>query len=364
MFPIPLRLTLRAMSWLRDFSNELPPSSGVPSRVVEVMISSSRSLIPLEILSGYRRHEERVVILPIPLPLTLPAMSWLRDLSNELVPLSSGVPSRVVEVVISSLPSSIPLEILSGYRRHEERVLILGVLLLLTFPVISSSQEPSNELVPISSGVPSRVADLLIASSRSLILLVILCGSGNDEEQVLIMLTLLRLTLRAMSWSQGLSHERVLSSEVPSRVLEVMISSSRSLIPLEILSGYRRHEEQIVILPTLLRLTLRAMSWSQGLSHERVLSSEVPSRVVDLLISFLRSLTILAILSGSGNHEERILIVPTQLPLTLLVMSWSQGLSNELVPPSSGVPSRVVETLISSSRSLTLMGSIFVVSRT
>ena len=45
----------------------------------------------------------------------------------------------------------------------------------------------------------------------------------------------------------------------------------------------------------------------------------------------------------AGNHEERILIVPTQLPLTLLVMSWSQGLSNELVPPSSGVPSRVVE---------------------
>ena len=188
------------MSWLRDISNELVlVSSEVPSRVAEDTISSLPNSIPLAILSGSSSHEERVMILPPLLRLTLPVMSWLRDISYELVPLSSEVPSRVVETTISSLRSLTLPAILSGYRRHEERVLILGVLLLLTFPVISSSQEPSNELVPISSGVPSRVADLLISSSRSLTLLAILSGSSRHEERVVILPPPLRLTLPAMS---------------------------------------------------------------------------------------------------------------------------------------------------------------------
>ena len=208
------------------------------------------------------------MILPPLLRLTLPVMSWLRDISYELVPLSSEVPSRVVETTISSLRSLTLPAILSGYRRHEERVLILGVLLLLTFPVISSSQEPSNELVPISSGVPSRVADLLISSSRSLTLLAILSGPDNLEERVLILPFPLRLTLLVMSSSQGLFNELVpISSEVPSRVsrvslggVESLISSLRSLTLLAILSGSSRHEERVVILPPPLRLTLPAMS--------------------------------------------------------------------------------------------------------
>ena len=169
-----------------------------------------------------------------------------------------------------------------------------------------------------------------------------------------------------MFWSQGLFNERVpLSSEVPSRVVEVLISSLRSSIPLAILSGSDNHEERVLILPPPLRLTLRAMSWLRDTSNELVpLSSEVPSRVADSMISSSRSLTILAILSGSDNHEERVMILPPLLSLTLRVMSWLRDTSNELVPLSSEVPLRVVEFLISSLRSSTLMGSIFVVSRT
>ena len=146
----------------------------------------------------------------------------------------------------------------------------------------------------------------------------------------MILPPLLPLTLRAMSWSQGLFNERVpLSSEVPSRVAEATISSLPNSIPLAILSGPDNHEERVVILPLLLRLTLPVMSWSQGLFNERVpISSEVPSRVsrvslggVESLISSLRSLTLLAILSGSSRHEERVVIMPPPLRLTLPAMS-------------------------------------------
>ena len=139
------------------------------------------------------------MILPPLLPLTLRAMSWLRDISDELVPLSSEVPSRVAEATISSLPNSIPLAILSGSDNHEERVVILAALLRLTLRAMFWSQGLFNELVLVSSEVPSRVADLLISSSRSLTLLAILSGSSRHEERVVIMPPPLRLTLPAMS---------------------------------------------------------------------------------------------------------------------------------------------------------------------
>ncbi len=274
---IPPRLTLPEISSSRDTSKARASiSSDNPSRVLECKISSWQSSPPPATSCGLGRPEAPLGITATPPRPTPLATSSSQVTFGVQVQTFSVKLSLVLEMLISSSQNSPRLEMSCGSKDDEVPQMITVIPPRLTLPEISSSQEFSMVRILISSVRISLAQEILISSSQNSPRLETSCGSKNDEVFYLITAIPPRLIPLAISWSRDTSLAPIpISSDNPSRVLEVLISSSQNSPRLETSCGSRNDEvpQMITVIPP--RLTLPEISSLQVLSMVRIQISSV-----------------------------------------------------------------------------------------